>query len=314
MAVVGDAQRTTIDTSFGLGLMALAAAATATWWRAGSRWAAHAAAVTAVAAVPFGLAAIGAGPAEVAVALMILAVVLTGWAFVTIRLTPIGSAGIAAGALGAAVAYAADEPLLLSLAITVVGVQGALHGATRRSSELTWSGLGLAAVGTISTWFTSGLHTAVVAWLRPYGVTAGDLAVAALAALLFAAGALARRLVGCSSWLASGPGLALVGGWLLTTEIARDVRWSLPALLLTGLLAVAIGGLRRLAAPLVLGTVMIATTVAVAAGPRLADLDTWVWLAVGGAALIGLAVLVERTVNGEDGEGLDWRRLRQTWR
>ena len=225
---------------------------------------------------------------------MILAIVLTGWAFVTIRLTPIGSAGIAAGALAMAVASAADEPLLLSLAITVVGVQGALHGATRRSSELTWCGLGLAAVGTISTWFTSGL-TAVVVWLRPYGVTAGDLAVAALAALLFAAGALARRLVGCSSWLASGPGLAFVGGWLLTTEIARDVRWSLPALLLTGLLAVAIGGLRRLAAPLVLGTVMIATTVAAAAGPRLADLDTWVWLAVGGAALIGLAVLVERT-------------------
>ena len=61
--------------------------------------------------------------------------------------------------------------------------------------------------------------------------------------------------------------------------------------------------LRRLAAPLVLGTAMIATTVAAAAGPRLADLDTWVWLAVGGAALIGLAVLVERTVNGEDGVG-----------
>ena len=166
----------------------------------------------------------------------------------------------------------------------------------------------------VSTWFTSGVHGASIAWLRPYGVTAGDLAVAALAALLFTAGALARRLVGCSSWIASGPGLALVGGWLLSTELARDVRWSLPALLLTR----AAGRRDRRAAP-------PRRTVgprhgddrhdrrrrrrAAARRPRHVGL-----VGVGGAALIGLAVLVERTVNGEDGEGLDWRRLRQTWR
>ena len=62
LAVVGDAERASIDTSFGLGLLALAAAATVTWWRAGACWAAHAAAVTAMVAVPFGLAALGAGP------------------------------------------------------------------------------------------------------------------------------------------------------------------------------------------------------------------------------------------------------------
>ena len=314
LAVVGDAERASIDTSFGLGLLALVAAATVTWWRAGASSAAHAATVTAVVAVPFGLAALGAGASEVVVALIILAVVLTGWAFVTIRLTPVGSAGIAAGALATAIALSSEEPLLMSLAVGVVGVQGALHGATRRMPELMWSGVGLAAAGVVSTWFTSGVHGAVIDWLRPYGVTAGDVAVAALAALLFAAGALFGRLVACSSWVASGPGLGLLAAWLLGAELARDVRWSLPLLLVSGLLAVAIGGVRRLAAPLVIGTAMIATTVAVAAGPRLADLDTWVWLAFGGAALIGLAVLVERTVNGEDGEGHDWRQLRQTWR
>ena len=135
-----------------------------------------------------------------------------------------------------------------------------------------------------------------------------------LAVLLFGAGALAHRLVGCSSWVATGPGLGLVGAWLLGAELTRDERWSLPLVLVTGLLAVGIGGVRRLAAPLVLGTAMLTTTVVVAAGPRLADLDAWVWLAFGGAALIALAVVVERTVNSDEGDGVDWRRLRQTWR
>ena len=219
LPVVGDAERASIDTSFGLGLLALAAAATVTWWRAGASWTAHAATVTAVVAVPFGLAALGAGAAEVVVALIILAVVLTGWAFVTIRLTPIGSAGIAVGTVATAIASSSDDRLLLSLAVAVVGVQGALHGATRRMPGLMWSSVGLAAAGVASTWFTSGVHAAVIEWLRPYGVSAGDVAVAALAASMFAAGALARRLVACSSWVASGPGLGLVAAWLLGAEL-----------------------------------------------------------------------------------------------
>jgi len=39
-----------------------------------------------------------------------------------------------------------------------------------------------------------------------------------------------------------------------------------------------------------------------------------VWLTVGGIALIGLAVVVERAVSSDDGELIDWARLRETWR
>ena len=154
----------------------------------------------------------------------------------------------------------------------------------------------------------------MVTWLRPYGVTGSDLAVAATAVVLLAGGALASRLGPWSSWFTIGPGLGLATGWLLAAEVGRDVGWSLPLTLATGVLAVGAGGWRRLAAPLVLGTATIATAVVVTAGPRLAELDSWVWLACGGAALIALAVVVERSVGGDDAGPVDWRRLRETWR
>jgi hypothetical protein len=60
--------------------------------------------------------------------------------------------------------------------------------------------------------------------------------------------------------------------------------------------------------------VTVAATVLASAGPRLAELGSWVWLTAGGIALIGLAVVVERAVSSDDGELIDWARLRETWR
>ena len=52
-----------------------------------------------------------------------------------------------------------------------------------------------------------------------------------------------------------------------------------------------------MAAPLIIGTATIGATIVVSAGPRLAELDSWMWLAAGGLGLIALAVLVERRVS-----------------
>ena len=313
--VLGDVERTGLDESFGLGLVALAFAAGVTWWRARSRLdRTRRRRTSPCAAVPFGLAAVGASAGEIAAALMILAVVLTGWAFVSIPLTPIGTAGLTASGLAVAIAVDGSRPLLVSVACLILGLQATLHGLTARLAGpgARWHRRVLAAAA--STWFTSGANDAVVTWLRPYGVTGSDLAVAATAVVLLAGGALASRLGPWSSWFTIGPGLGLATGWLLAAEVGRDVGWSLPLTLATGVLAVGAGGWRRLAAPLVLGTATIATAVVVTAGPRLAELDSWVWLACGGAALIALAVVVERSVGGDDAGPVDWRRLRETWR
>lgn len=302
------------ETVIPIGLVAVAVAGAVMAWWTNETWPAHAAAVALVGAAAFSATWSGLSASETAIVVMIAAVVLTGWAFISVRLTPVGTAGFACGLLSAHLADMAGQPWLVSLAVTVIGLQCTLHGATRRSAGLTWGGVCLTAGGVSSTWFTSGANDAVVTWLRPYGVTVGDLTVAAVAAALFAAGAVARRTLGSSSWLTVAPGLTLTCAWLLHVEFSRAETWSLPLLLVTGVIAVGVGGVRRLAAPLVIGTVTLGTTLVSTAGPRLAELDSWVWLAVGGTALIAVAVLVERAVNGDNAETVDWHRLRETWR
>ena len=58
--------------------------------------------------------------------------------------------------------------------------------------------------------------------------------------------------------------------------------------------AAGLGAWFRLGAPLVGGTAITTLTVLVASWSALEGTPTWVWLAVGGAALLGTAVLIER--------------------
>jgi hypothetical protein len=116
----------------------------------------------------------------------------------------------------------------------------------------------------------------------------------AVSLLLLAAGAYAGRVRALGSWVTAGPGLSLLALWLVDVQLTREVGWSVPVALGIGIVAVAVGGWRRMAAPRTIGTVTIGTTIVVSAGPRLAELDSWVWLSLGGLGLIGLAVLVER--------------------
>ena len=61
-----------------------------------------------------------------------------------------------------------------------------------------------------------------------------------------------------------------------------------------GVLAVAAGGYRRLAAPLFLGTGLLVILVGYETLAITAALPTWTWLAVGGTALLGAGVAMER--------------------
>ena len=301
-----------VDTWLGAGILALAISAAITWWRTHELWTAHVAAGLVTVAMPFGLLAVGAAPVEIALALLIVAVVLTGTSFLLVSSGPFATAGMTASAV-AVVVTPGDAPVLVSVAVVILGAQVALEGLVRSRRGLTRAGAGVAAVGAISMWWTTGADDAVLGWLAPHGVTSGDLAVAAVSVLLLAAGAYAGRTRSLSSWATAGPGVGLLALWLLDAQLTRDVGWSVPLALGVGIVAVAVGGWRRMAAPLVIGTATIGYDHrgfrrAEARRARLVGVD-----GRGGLGLIALAVFVERRV-GADRTPIDWRRLRSNWR
>jgi hypothetical protein len=128
-----------------------------------------------------------------------------------------------------------------------------------------------------------------------------------LANLLVVTGALFAGMVLCryrsntSSWLAYGPALAWGSLYLLFTQhSSQPTRAGLTIGL--AIVAIAIGGLRRSAAPLLIGSLTTIATIVIMVGPALAKLSLWLWVAVGGAFLIGLAMLIERKVVEKSGE------------
>ena len=128
-----------------------------------------------------------------------------------------------------------------------------------------------------------------------------------LANLLLVTGAVFAGMLLCrdrpttSSWLAYGPALAWGSVYLLVTQHSSQPTRAGVTIGLA-IVAIAIGGLRRSAAPLFIGSLTIIATIVIMVGPALAKLSLWLWVAVGGAFLIGLAMLIERKVTNESGE------------
>jgi hypothetical protein len=100
------------------------------------------------------------------------------------------------------------------------------------------------------------------------------------------------------TWWTSGPALALLGGQLLATYADSEEGWRVLAALVLGVVAAAVGGWKQESAPLVLGSAITLGSVLLLAGDGLATVPVWAWLVVAGAALLGLAVLVERRGGG----------------
>ncbi len=243
----------------------------------------------------------------VSVALMAL---LTGLAFTSQRFTPVDTAAIATSGVIAVLTAMTAEPDLAAGARLAIGLQIVCYGVARESRRLKLLGAAVSGASALTWWFTSGLHSWLLDRLAPHGFVETDLINAAATIGLLAAGLYGRRLFPVNSWAAYTPGLAYGGLWLLGVQFDRDTLWATPVALTLGLAAIAAGGWRRLGGPLVIGTGIVAGTVAVAAGDSLADLPSWLWLSAGGLGLLGLAFAIERA--GREGVA-ELRALVDRW-
>jgi hypothetical protein len=258
-----------------------------------------------VSGVLAGAAATVAGPGistAAAVGWLLATVVLTG-VMVAVDSSPeLEAAAIAATVVAAAFALGQPEAGLLSVAGMFVGGQLALGGVRRRRREYTWLGAVVAAGALVTLPVTSGALAWMLGALAPHGITGTDVAVTGLAVGLVACGVWFRReQVGVSSWIAYGPVLVVVALHLLTTQAATGQVGRIAVAVGVGVVAVAIGGLRRLAAPLLGGTALVTASVVLASGHQLASLPVWVWLAVGGLGLLTVAGLIEWRAPTDDG-------------
>jgi hypothetical protein len=126
-------------------------------------------------------------------------------------------------------------------------------------------------------------------------VSAADAYVAPVAAVLVAAGIVARRArPETSSWVAYGPAVALLGGAALLDRISEGAPLHALVAGTVGVVAVGIGGWRRLAGPLLVGTALLVATAIYESLDLTRGVPTWAWLALGGAVLLGAGLLMER--------------------
>lgn len=225
------------------------------------------------------------------------------------RVTPIALACGLSAFLGA---VATDMPEVASIALALLGGQVFLLGVVRNERPLLVLGAIVGAMGIGSLPFTSGAYGWFTRSLTPYGVTGADVNVAAVVLALLVAGYLAQRIAHTSSWLAYGPGLAVAAVHLLST-VSNTMSPARAGIAVgCGVAAVLVGGVRRLAAPLVAGTVMVGATTAIMVGPSLGKLSMWLWVALGGTVLIVAAIIVERSVRRVGSNDAD--QARSIWR
>ncbi len=240
------------------------------------------------------MAAAGVDAGTSAIAASLVGIGLSGLAAVDRRLIVGQTAGVVASAI-AVVASAAASPVFTSIALAVLGAQIIAAGLTTDRHRTRAIGGAITIGATISLWWTTGTNQWMIDAIAPHGADGGDVALAAASAALLVAGWLMRRTLACSSWLAYSPGLGMAGTWLVATQLEAGTDWATFGALIVGVAALAVGGVRRLGAPLVLGTLIVIATIVVSAGSRLATAPTWVWIAVGGTGLLVLAALVERS-------------------
>ncbi|MFK7918957.1 MAG: SCO7613 C-terminal domain-containing membrane protein [Ilumatobacter sp.] len=212
------------------------------------------------------------------------------------RIRRVGPTDVLAVSLGASTLLVAlfTTPAAISLSCLVLASQGWLYavaGGRVRSAAIAAAGAGCSAV---SIWWTTGTNGLVISWLAPHGIDGQDLTIAAVSAGLVVAGTALRSTRSTSSWLAYGPGLSMLLAWLAVSQVAADGGWAASLGVSVAVVCVAVGGVRRLGAPLVLGTASLVATLVTSAGPRLATAPTWSWIAAGGVSLLVISAMMER--------------------
>ncbi|MGB3734865.1 MAG: hypothetical protein WA964_07915 [Ilumatobacter sp.] len=232
--------------------------------------------------------------AALAAVLAITAITATGLAMSRPGFTPADSMALSLGSCAATVALFSDASGV-SLGLTLLAGQVWIYGVAFRRADIATIAACLGLVSLSSLWWTTGTNDFVIDWIAPHGADGQDLALGAAALSLIGGGAALRRVQRLSTWLAYSPGLSLAFAWLLMAQSDVDAAWATLAGLVLGVCSVGIGGVRRLAAPLAIGTVGLAATGVISIGDRLASAPTWTWIAVGGAGLLAVAALLERS-------------------
>jgi hypothetical protein len=282
---------------------AVAAIGAAGWWR-GERWAGHLAACGAAWAVAVAGVALGAPLPWVVGGALLIGVALAGAAFSRPRYGVVDTAAMAMlfSAFVLGVSPDAGPVTLAWSAMVALGSVVTLHGLSRLDAVLTSAGAVLTTLSAGSLMHVAGGDRWVVELAARAGMSPADMATAAVVLLLAGAGAaLARLRRATSSWWTWGPAAFVTASYLLVTIAASphpDVR--LLVALTVGVLLVVAGAWRRVAAPLVIGTLTVTGSIGLASLTTLRSLPAWVWMAVGGAALLAVAALLERRGRGGD--------------
>ena len=116
----------------------------------------------------------------------------------------------------------------------VASAQGLAYGIARRRSSLATGSAICGGLALASLWFTTGANATVLSRLARYDFTGADLAALAVSAAMLFVGYGLRRWQSVSTWLAYGPGLALVSAWLAAVESQRGADWATMAGILIG--------------------------------------------------------------------------------
>ena len=233
--------------------------------------------------------------AETGVVLAGGAVVLAGLAALTPDRWRLPVVSAAAACLGAGLPLSAADPARFAEAIILSGGLVIALGLTLRHGLVAHAGGALATVG-------------IAVHLTVDGVTATEPFVLPVALQLLVLGAqLRQRQVDRpSSWVAFGPSIALLGVAALAERLDGGAAWHALVAGGVGVVAVAVGGWKRLAAPLFLGTALVVSVTVLETLHTLAGVPTWAWLAAGGSALLLAGIAMERSATSPSEAG---RRL-----
>ena len=215
------------------------------------------------------------------VALAVAGFVVLGLMFAAPQMfdMPLGSAAVGLSVLGLCVAAGAQE--WLALALIVVGLSVAFAAAALRDSlfgVISFVMVGLGVSLQLAEWN--------VDWVEPY------LVFPAIAAL--AVGAWYQR-QGVTSWATFVPTISVLAYVSLAARFTGGPAWHTVIAGAIGVLAVIAGGYRRLAGPLVTGSLVLAIVVGYESLGPAALVPTWAWLALGGTVLLGAGVAMERS-------------------
>ncbi|MCC5954338.1 MAG: hypothetical protein JJU45_19995 [Acidimicrobiia bacterium] len=184
-------------------------------------------------------------------------------------------------AITPALFIATVDPAVFGAVLLAAATLAAMRAVLEQSTG--WAAAA-ASLGVAGTWLE----------LLAADVPAYDAYAAPLAAALLGAGVVARR-GGTSSWVAYTPSVVLLGGAALVERFAGGGWVHAVVAGTVGVVAIAAGGWRLLAGPLLVGSAVLAALVIHESLAVTAGVPTWAWLALAGGSLIAAGIAMERT-------------------